>query len=254
MAKLTEEEKAQRALNRRRKAALETERDENRREERQREWVANGMYPTRAEINAGAGCRGCGLPVADRLGSWPPLLKLDAEQREQYDLAEADFKRRHPDCRSHRWTLQGSRAQHCGYCCPPPPLSEEQVAAIREIFSSSKPDPSELDTWLLTLTCDHVVEAIQHRSNTSWYRSVTHCPACQQVRGIISSVELPPDGARLVAEKRNLQESLTRARVEEERLRKRAGKARQRVNLLEEQLADLDTSGGRPARQGVSTE
>lgn len=69
-----------------------------------------------------------------------------------------------------------------------------------------------------------------------------------------SSVKLPPDGARLVTEKRSLQESLTNARVEEERLRKRADKARERVNLLEEQLAVLDTSGGRPTRQGVSAE
>jgi hypothetical protein len=112
MAKLTEEEKARRALNRRRKDALEAEQDEVRQEARRREWEANGMYLSRAEINEGAACRGCGLPVADGLGRWPPLLQMDTGQREQYDLAEAEYNRRHPDCRSHRWTLQGSRATH----------------------------------------------------------------------------------------------------------------------------------------------
>ncbi|MBB5808924.1 hypothetical protein F4560_008692 [Saccharothrix ecbatanensis] len=169
-------------------------------------------------------------------------------------MAEAEYNRRHADCRSHRWTLQGSRATHCGYCCPPPPLSEEQVATIREIFNSNKPDPSELDTWQLTLTCDHLVEATQHHTNTYWYRSVTNCPECQQVRGIVSSVKLPPGDARLTAERRSLQESLTKARVEEDRLQKRVDKARQRVSAMEEQLADLDANDGRPARQRVSAE
>ena len=153
MAKRSEEEKSRRVANRRRKAALAAEEDAIRHENKQREWKANGTYLTRAELEAGVHCRGCGLPIIDGLGDEPPLMKMSGEEREAHDTAEADFKRCHPECRALRWSVSGSRTTHCGFCCPPPPLSDKQIEAIAAILTSaSRPEPAELDTWRLALT------------------------------------------------------------------------------------------------------
>ncbi|MGE0307165.1 MAG: hypothetical protein AB7Q27_15560 [Acidimicrobiia bacterium] len=120
MAKLTEEQKAQRAATRRRNEALAAEVEHERREAKHKEWRETGAYLTREELEAGEACRGCGLPGMDRLGDWPRPKDRTPEQQAAYDAAEADFRDRHPDCRSHRWSMSGSRSTHCGSCCPPP--------------------------------------------------------------------------------------------------------------------------------------
>ncbi|MCE7009977.1 hypothetical protein LWC34_45300 [Kibdelosporangium philippinense] len=241
MAKLTEEEKARRALNRRRKAALEAEEDAIRWEEKQREWDANGTRLTWAELVARVPCRGCGLPVIDGRGGWPALLAMDDEQRAEYEAADADFKERHADCRSHRWSMEGSATAHCGFCCPPPPLSEDQLAAVASVLTRVRPkDPAELDTWQLTLTCDHVIRKTQHHSHTYWSASVATCPDCQRIRGIVTTERLPPSVVRRDAEQHRLADDLAKARLEHERVQKRADSVRTRINELESQLADLD--------------
>ena len=73
----------------------------------------------------------CDLPILDRLGSWPALSQLTPAERVEYDAAAADYRARHGDCHAHRWTMSGSRMQHCGFCCPPPPLSREQIDSVR---------------------------------------------------------------------------------------------------------------------------
>ena len=135
MARLSEEEKSRRAANRRRKAAMAAEEEAIRQENKRREWEANGTRLTRAELDAGVPCRGCGLPIIDGLGDEPAATKMTHEERGAHDAAEADFKRRHDGCRAHRWSVSGSRTTHCGFCCPPPPLSDEQVEAIAAIIA-----------------------------------------------------------------------------------------------------------------------
>src|SRR6266540_4762359 len=186
MAKLSEEEKARRAANRRREAALAAEEDAIRQENKRQEWVANGTYLTRAELEDGGHCRGCGLPIIDDLGGLPPLMRMTAQEREAHEAGEADFKRRHAECHAGRWSVSGSRTTHCGFCCPPPPLSEQQIEAIVSIFARAGPDPAEPDTWRLALTCGHVIDKTQHASNTYWSASTTHCPTCGQTRGIVT--------------------------------------------------------------------
>ncbi len=141
MAKMSEKEKASRAevraLSRARTLALDAE-DQHKRSTRARgRWEAEGMYLTREQALAGEPCRSCGLPVIDgsnheRKGSmyWTP------DEKAEYDAEDAAFRERHRDCRGVRWSMSGSRAQHCGECCPPPPMSEDQARRIASILNS----------------------------------------------------------------------------------------------------------------------
>lgn len=242
MAKLTDEEKTRRALNRRRKAALHAEEDAIREENKRREWDANGAYLTWAEIKAKVPCRGCGLPVIDGLGSWPVPINMNDQQRAEYEAADADYRERHPNCRSHRWSMERSRTTHCGLCCPPPPLTKDEIAAFSAFWASFRPkDPAELDTWQLTLTCDHVIEKTQHHSNTYWSGSVDNCPDCQQTRGIVTAERLQSTSAH-DAERHRMAAEIVKARTAHERLQKRADSSLRRINKLESQIADLDSA------------
>ncbi|MCO7221513.1 hypothetical protein [Klenkia sp. PcliD-1-E] len=188
MAQLTEEQKAQRAAARRHRAAIAAEGYAHRQERKRREWDANGTQLTRDEIEAGVHCRGCARPIIDGLGDWPPLMKLTEREKPEYDAAQADFAAGHKDCRSHRWSMSGSRAMHCGYCCPPPPLSDRQMERLGMLLRASRPDSAELRTWRLTLTCDHVIDVQQHKSHGQWTTNVRHCRTCDQTRGVVIAV------------------------------------------------------------------
>jgi hypothetical protein len=124
--------------------------------------------------------------------------------------------------------------------CPPPPLSERQLEAVASILAGARrPDPAELDTWRLTLTCDHVIDETQHSSYTHWSASTTRCPTCGQTRGIVTSEKLPPSPARHAAEHRRLAMQLDEARRECERHQRKADAARRWIEKLEAQSAAL---------------
>lgn len=125
-----------------RRTTLAAEEDAPRRELKRREWDANGTQLTRDEIEAGVACRGCGQPSIDALGDWPPLMKLTEDEKREYDAAQADFAARHKDCHSHSWSVSGSRTLHCGYCCPPPPLSERQLERLGTLLRATRPGPA----------------------------------------------------------------------------------------------------------------
>jgi hypothetical protein len=168
MARLSTEEKDRRTQARRLKEALAAEAEAVRRDDRRRVWDERKMYLTRDEAMSGAPCRGCGLPVIDGRGSWPALLHLTQTQRVEYETADAAYKDKHARCRAHRWSMDGSRAIHCGYCCPPLPMSDEKARELRLLLQSfGRPDPEDLSTWRLILTCGHGMDRQQHRSNPS---------------------------------------------------------------------------------------
>lgn len=194
MATLTDEQKAERAAARRRKAALEAEADHERNEAKRREWRANGTYLTYEELLDGVPCRGCGLPVDDRLGSWFPTTQLTADERAEYDAADEDHRVRHAGCRAARWTLSGSRTQHCCHCCPPPPMSPGRIEDLQRLLRGILSAPRDLSTWRLTLTCGHTVEATQHRSYTTVQSRVTECQQCGCSRGVIEGEFLREGG------------------------------------------------------------
>lgn len=155
---LTDEQKHARAETRRRNEALRAEADVHHQEAKRREWHEKDMFLSREQAAAGEPCRGCGLPVFDGLGSFPPLMHLSPDERTEYDAAEVKYKAMHPDCRSHRWSMQGSRTTHCGFCCPPIPFSRSQLEAVAKIFEGHVRREEELDIWALDLTCGHRAE------------------------------------------------------------------------------------------------
>lgn len=109
--------------------------------------AGEGDIPDPRAAAAGEPCRGRGLPVIDNLGNWPGTMYLTPEQKIEYDADQAKYKEMHPNCEAHRWSMSGSRATHCGYCCPPIPMSPERYEKISQILTSSPRREEELDIW-----------------------------------------------------------------------------------------------------------
>jgi hypothetical protein len=182
--------------------------------------------------------------LLDGVGDWPPLSELTREQRAEYDRAEAAFRERHADCRAARWSLSGHRSVHCFYCCPPPPLSDQQIEQIARIFSSARVCTEDLDDWDLTLTCDHVVRRNRHRDHGDRYgTAVTDCPACARRRGVVTARRLGPADGRKGARDR-LAAELTEARAKLDKLRDAVKTTERRIARL---VRKLEEQGGQPA-------
>ncbi|MEJ3406115.1 hypothetical protein WDJ51_15375 [Rathayibacter sp. YIM 133350] len=217
MAKLTDEQKAERAVKRQLTNALKEEARAHRDEAKRREWREEGMYLTREQAAAGELCRGCGLPIIDNLGNWPGTMYLTPEQKVEYDADQALYKQMHPNCDAHRWSMSGSRATHCGYCCPPIPLSHEQYEHIGRILTSSPRREEELDIWTRRLTCGHVAEHSVHHTNQHPSFSTAWCPECAVARGVVTSMKTVEAEARMAEAKRKRDDQVSRAERERSR-------------------------------------
>jgi hypothetical protein len=240
MAPMTSEQRDQKTLLRARRAAVAAEEEDRRLEERRQQWQREGAYLSRGELEAGESCRGCGQPLLDGLGDWLPLNQLTPEQRAGYDRAEELFRERHGDCRSHRWSLSGHRATHCGYCCPPPPMSDRQAEQIAQILSSARVRKEDLDGWDLTLTCGHVVRRTQHRDHDRYTTRVAGCPACGMRRGVVTAQRAGPvdDKTGQVARER-LAAELRAAQAKLDRQRKAIKATERDIAELTQNLANL---------------
>lgn len=141
---------------------------------------------TREQFEAGEPCPGCGMPLIDKGRPERVGTRYEtAEQRELREAEEARFSAAHPDCHAGRWSMSGSAYSHCFDCCPPHPLSDEQIRALAAILSGS-PRPEERPElfmrWQLRLYCGHLVERTSHVSNKEPYRVggvlTGPCPEC----------------------------------------------------------------------------
>jgi hypothetical protein len=90
-------------------------------------------------------------------------MYLTRKQRIEYKAHQAKYREMHPNCDAHRWSMQGSRATHCGYCCPPLPMSREQSEHIGRLLASfPERHEEELDIWQRTPRCGHKVRYLHH--------------------------------------------------------------------------------------------
>ncbi|WFB08188.1 hypothetical protein LRS74_14855 [Streptomyces sp. LX-29] len=246
MAKLTEEQRQQRAAARAQREALAAEERDRRDAERREMWRCEGMYLSWEEYRSGEPCRGCGEPMQDGLGDWPGLMYLSEQEKREYDAAEEGFRARHADCKGGRWSISGSRVTHCSFCCPPPPMGPNQIKKLRELVASwpsAEERKKDLDAWKLTLTCHHVVERTQHREHSYFGSSVVDCPECSARRGVVHSERIGPaysDEAirveRDAADRDRLAEELAAAKSKLQRQRKNAAATQRRVEEIEKQL------------------
>ncbi|QYF74391.1 hypothetical protein [Cryobacterium sp. PAMC25264] len=212
--------------------ALKEEARAHRDEAKRREWREKGMYLTREQAAAGEPCRGCGLPVIDNLGDWPGTMYLTDEQRVIYDSDQALYRRMHSTCDAHRWSMAGSRATHCGYCCPPLPLSPEQNESIQRILAGLVRREEELDNWERTLTCGHMVEQSVHHTNREPSFATQWCPKCEITRGVVSSAKSIDAAARIAVARGMRDENIVRAERELKKAERAAAEASKRLAEL----------------------
>jgi hypothetical protein len=108
-----------------------------------RVWIDDQRL-TWEEYHSGEHCRGCGEPFVGEVpwsGSGKGTMHYTKEERARADADEARFKARHEDCHAVRHHVSGSLTTHCGRCCPPPPLSPEQISRLRAILASTPTTP-----------------------------------------------------------------------------------------------------------------
>jgi hypothetical protein len=86
-----------------------------------------------------------------------------------------------------------------------------------------------MDTWELTLRCDHAVHKAMHHSNQHVHASVVDCPECGEPRAILTSERLqtPERTARGDAAER--ERELRKAQRELGKLRREARTAEERI-------------------------
>ncbi|MGW3653295.1 hypothetical protein [Streptomyces sp. NPDC000878] len=101
----------------------------------------------------------------------------------------------------------------------------------------------DLDTWDLTLTCDHVAKHVQHRSNSCVSTRVVDCPECGERRGIVQCVRVGPASTdeaiqadRAAADRQRLAGELAAAQEKLRREERKAEATRRRVEEIETQL------------------
>jgi hypothetical protein len=185
---MTGDERRDRSMRRRAELAEEQAHAD---EARRKRWTDQKMYLTREEAEAGAPCRGCGVPVMGERQNERSFASPTSQSPQA--LADEDaFRTRHATCHSHRWSVEGFRGMHCGQCCPPPPLSAQQVERLAVLLSRPT-TATDQHRWHLTLTCGHRLEVSAHKGNRpSWHPSVWKCVQCDLARGVVASTHLGP--------------------------------------------------------------
>ncbi len=107
------------------------------------------------EFHGGVPCQGCGRPflgdeTSRRDGKpWPAY-------RERMAPIETASRSHHPD-HGTSWTIGGGPI-HCRRCCPPHPLSPEQIERISQILNASPPSSAKEAPVRRCRTCSKPIE------------------------------------------------------------------------------------------------
>ncbi|MGW7082220.1 hypothetical protein ACWGH2_01810 [Streptomyces sp. NPDC054871] len=119
----------------------------------------------------------------------------------------------------------------------------EKLAKLFASWPAREERKKDLDTWDLTLRCDHVVPHIQHREHSYVSTRVVDCPECGERRGVVSSERVGPayrdDGAtheRAAADRERLVRELAIAEAKLARQQKNAAATQRRIGELQEDL------------------
>ncbi|MEU3508549.1 hypothetical protein ABZ733_11585 [Streptomyces longwoodensis] len=119
----------------------------------------------------------------------------------------------------------------------------EKLANLFASWPSREERKKDLDTWDLTLRCDHVVPHIQHREHSYVSTRVVDCPECGERRGVVSSERVGPayrdDGTireRAAADRERLARQLAAAEAKLTRQQKNAAATQRRIAELQEEL------------------
>ena len=141
--------------------------------------------------------------------------------------------------------MQGSRTQHCAYCCPPPPLSQKQAEALRDILRPARErNLADLVVWELVLTCGHTARATAHRdhgSSSPW--TTRECERCSgEIFGVISALQIGPATRSSAARAARQEQQAPRGPKPPSKTALRRGlrEAEQQAEALRLQLAALE--------------
>jgi hypothetical protein len=116
---------------------------------------ANDDRLTWEELVGAVPCQGCGQPV---LGAETSQRDGEtwADYRERMKPIEEEFRLRHPQHGS-SWKSGGGPI-HCSRCCPPPPLSPEQIAQISRILNPPPLAPPVAVTMRRCRACNKQIQ------------------------------------------------------------------------------------------------
>ena len=107
------------------------------------------------EFVGGVPCLGCGRPI---LGDETSQRDREpwTDYRERVKPIEEEFRLGHPQHGS-SWTAGGGPI-HCSRCCPPPPLSPEQIAQISRILNPPTLAPPAMVTMRRCRACGKPIQ------------------------------------------------------------------------------------------------
>lgn len=261
---MSEEEKAQRRAARaeqRRIAemiqieerARQAEAAAARRHAKYEQYKRDGLLPTRESLRVGGTpCPGCGKPYIDGAGSWPPQMKITADELAAQQTMEAEFRRIHAECDKQfggrGWTYEGSRTSHCWECCPFPPMSDSQIEAISRLLAP-RDDAwrrTNLNVWRVTLRCGHSVEREVNRDQKQCMPnrySAPMCPECHEYRAEESTVllgllgELTSSGGTTAAPAPSSKAEVSRVRRKPRELERQVAQTKERLAMFEQRRA-----------------
>ncbi|QTV80764.1 hypothetical protein [Microbacterium sp. NIBRBAC000506063] len=106
---------------------------------------------------------------------------------------------------------------------------------LLNVFSQPLPDPSELDTWHVTLRCGHRAEWRQHFTSSLFTASTMVCTECGDIRGVLSSELIAEAPARAEAARTREIRRIARREVERLRAIEQLEAAQRRVDELDQQ-------------------